>query len=395
VTDSVHDNLGRETAEDWLDSSGNVTHSFSYAYDADGELLSAADNDPTNGSTDTFAYDAVGQVTTETQAVDGLTPVVILARQYDADGNQTQLSASIGSSADFVNSYSYDNLGQMTRVTQSGVSGGDAVAEKRVDFTYDADGQFSTIARYNALSGGSGNEVATSTYGYDNAGRLTSLTHAHGTATLAGYQFQYDAADNLTEMKSSADATTGNAWGVVDYTYDNTNQLKTATYTTFANAPANEDYSYDANGNQDTGGNTVQSTGDNRLATDAAGYNYLYDADGNEIAKYQGSAPVDNQIPSDATDITTYTWDYRNRLSEVDSFANDADYLSGTKTQAVTYAYDAFNRLVKETVTAGSTVTQEAFAYDGTNAVLEFQKTGSGSLAASDLSGTENGTGPI
>jgi hypothetical protein len=238
--------------------------------------------------------------------------------------------------------YQYDAVGRVTSIQQHGVTGGDAVAEKRIDFTYDADGQYATVTRYADLAGTE--LVATATYTFDAAYELVGLTYTSGTTTLASYTYAYDAAGNVTQMKSSADATTGNAWGVVDYTYDNTNQLKTATYTTFANAPANENYGYDANGNQDAGGNTVQSTGDNRLATDAAGYNYLYDADGNEIAKYQGSAPVDNQIPSDATDITTYTWDYRNRLSEVDSFANDADYLSGTKTQAVTYAYDAFNR---------------------------------------------------
>jgi YD repeat-containing protein len=77
VTTYQYDNLGRETAENWLDSGENVTHSFSHAYDTDGQLLSAADSDSTDGSTDTFAYDALGQLTTETQTIAGLTPVTV------------------------------------------------------------------------------------------------------------------------------------------------------------------------------------------------------------------------------------------------------------------------------------------------------------------------------
>jgi hypothetical protein len=39
---------------------------------------------------------------------------------------------------DLKNTYTFDNLGRMTRVDQAGVAGGNAVAEKRADFASNA-----------------------------------------------------------------------------------------------------------------------------------------------------------------------------------------------------------------------------------------------------------------
>jgi hypothetical protein len=40
------------------------------------------------------------------------------------------------------------------------------------------------------------------------------------------------------------------------------------------------------------------------------------------------------------TDITTYTWDYRNRLTKVSHFTTYANYQSGTTDNTVEYTYD-------------------------------------------------------
>ena len=52
------------------------------------------------------------------------------------------------------------------------------MADKRVDLTYNADGEFDTIDRYADLTGT--RLVAASAFGYDTIGQLTSLTQ--GTA---------------------------------------------------------------------------------------------------------------------------------------------------------------------------------------------------------------------
>ena len=45
-------------------------------------------------------------------------------------------------------------------------------------------------------------------------------------------------------------------------------------------------------------------------------------------------------------------------------------------TQTVTYTYDAFNRWIGETITAGATTTQTRFVYDGNQIVMQFDGTG-------------------
>ena len=73
-----------------------------------------------------------------------------LASAYDTNGDRTALDATIGGVADFQNSYTYDSFGDETSVTQqaAGTSGSNAVADKRVTFSYDQDGRLSTIGRY-------------------------------------------------------------------------------------------------------------------------------------------------------------------------------------------------------------------------------------------------------
>jgi hypothetical protein len=67
-------------------------------------------------------------------------------------------------------SYTYNALHRMTRIEQSGQSGGNTVAEKRIDLTYDAASQWQSITRYADLT--ATKLVATSDDTFDAAGRL-------------------------------------------------------------------------------------------------------------------------------------------------------------------------------------------------------------------------------
>ncbi len=195
VTTDSYDNLGRLITEKWYRAGSTTPYdTLNYAYDADGELLTAQDA----FSSYTYTYNSLGEQigvdnngtgpsgTTGTPGV----PDVQLSSTYDADGNRTQLSATIGGTDDFVNGYSYNDLNQETQVSQaaSPAIDADAVESKLVDFTYNADGQFNGIGRY-ASPAGSPQLVATSTYGYDGLGRPTSLaqTAADGTTSYADY----------------------------------------------------------------------------------------------------------------------------------------------------------------------------------------------------------------
>ena len=88
---------------------------------------------------------------------------------------------------------------------------------------------------------------------------------------------------------------------------------------------------YDANGNRTSTGYIV-GTG-NRMLSDGM-YTYQYDAEGNTTRR---TCIADGSV-------TDYTWDYRNRLTEV----TDRPSVNGTPTQVVDYIYDVNNHLLEE-----------------------------------------------
>ncbi|MFW6124556.1 MAG: hypothetical protein ACOC46_00290, partial [Pirellulales bacterium] len=125
-----------------------------------------------------FTVNNLGRATSISHDLAGLGSTVTMAQAFDAASNRTRLSAQIGSTDDFVTDYTYDNLHRMTRIQQQGASGGNAVAEERIDLAYDALSRFESISRYADLA--ATDLVAVSDYVFDAAGRLTDLTHAKG-----------------------------------------------------------------------------------------------------------------------------------------------------------------------------------------------------------------------
>ncbi|MCL4207914.1 MAG: hypothetical protein KJ000_35965 [Pirellulaceae bacterium] len=323
VIEYAYDALHRRVEEQWLDDQQTVIRTLSFSYDAASQLTAAADP----AASYDYQYDALGRRTSVTHDIAGLGFPVVLASAYDAASNRTSLSATIDTTADFVNQYTYDGLHRMTRIEQTGVTGGNAVAEKRIDLTYDAASQYQTITRYADLA--ATKLVATSDYTLDAAGRLTVLSHAQGATPLAGYSWTYDAGNRITEFTSLLD-------GTADYTYDDTDQLTGADYTAGAGlppAPPDETYGYDANGNRTM---TGYATGDNNLVLSDGTYDYEYDAEGNRTRRtYIASG-----------EVTDYDWDHRNRLTRVTVKASD----QGPVTKDILYDYDVFNRLVGKSV---------------------------------------------
>jgi RHS repeat-associated protein len=331
VTQFQYDQLNRETAELWKDGA-NTIRTIAFSYDADGRMTGATDRDGSNSpaSADySFTLDALGRQTAVTSTLAGMTPTVTFSQQFDQNSNRTQLAASIGSTSDFVTNYALDPLNRVKQIVQQGVTGGNTVSTKRVDLFYNAASQFVEIDRYNNTTASSANLVASSTYGYDNAGRVTSLAYVNGSTTFAGFGFSYDAANRLSTYTNTANTNEN-----VSYSYDNDGQLTGADYTGFSD----QSYTYDNNGNRTsitTGTLTRNYTigDDNRLTSDGV-YNYTYDAEGNRTSR------------TNATDGTyvEYTWDYRNRLQQV-TFKSSA---TGSVTRTITYRYDAFDRMVYE-----------------------------------------------
>ncbi|QDU62684.1 hypothetical protein Pan216_35510 [Planctomycetes bacterium Pan216] len=115
------------------------------------------------------------------------------------------------------------------------VTSGNGVAEKRVDFAYNAIDQITQIDRYADLGGTQ--LVATTTAQFDTLGRITDLTHTNSTQTVDDLDFTFDNLHRITQIISDD--------GTADYTYDDYGQLLTATYT----YQSNETYTYDLSGN--------------------------------------------------------------------------------------------------------------------------------------------------
>ena len=264
TTDFTYDALGRLTGEQWIDG-GSTVRTLSYQYDAADQLTSASDP----AATLDFTYDALGRNTLTDLDYAGLAVDVQLAEAYDRLGRRTGLTAWVDGTADLTNGYVYDSRDRLSRITQGPTAGGTPVAEKRVEFGYQADdpSQLAAIHRFADLAGTQ--LVASTNYSDDPLDRLTSITHTDAAAvTLAGTGYSYDAAGRMTEM-----TVTGSPGETVQYSYDTTDQLTAADR---AGTLDDESYTYDAGGNRTGTGVTTGS--DNRTTSDGT-FSYTYDAE--------------------------------------------------------------------------------------------------------------------
>jgi RHS repeat-associated protein len=133
------------------------------------------------------------------------------------------------------------------------------------------------------------------------------------------------------------------------YTYDNANELTGA----YKSGTQSESYSYDVNGNRT--GTGYSTTIMNETAT-SPGVTYSYDNAGNTISEQTGST------------TTTFTYDYRNRLTEVATGG----------TVVATYTYNALDQRIG--VKENSTQTWTAYAGTSADANPYADFNGSGAL---------------
>jgi YD repeat-containing protein len=277
------DDLNRVAQERWYASGGGLENTLNYGYNLNGQLTSAGDGD----SSHAFTIDGLGRTISTVATITGLPSTVTLDESYDSRNNRTQAAFKIGATNDFKNTYQYDPLSRTTQIVQQG-NGGNTVNAKRVDFSYDAAGQWQKLSRYSDTAGTQ--LVAASGYTFDRLGRLTNLAHLRNSAEVAGYRLAYDAAGRLVRIDSSIDE-------VSQFSYDKRGQL-TAADNTFEK---DEAYAYDASGNRTSGGSVVHAN--NRLTSDAT-YTYAYDDEGNRTSRT-------HKVSGDKEE---YAWDQRNRL---------------------------------------------------------------------------------
>ena len=217
-----YDSLNRETGETMDNGDGSVnTNSFSY--DVEGNLLSAANTyaattEATANSVAayTYQYDTVGNMTDVTARLGSVASgePIQLASGYDYNGNRTSLTATIGDTPDFANTYVYDALGNMTNITQSeqSIYGANSVAYKQVELGYDYDSRLTSVDSYSRTDPADPYtlyQAVAASYTYDNDARLTDLSYTAQSSTLAAYHWSYDNGNEVTDAYSYSDTSDG------------------------------------------------------------------------------------------------------------------------------------------------------------------------------------------
>ena len=200
------------------------------------------------------------------------------------------------------------------------------------------------------------------------------------TTTLQDLTFSYDKAGNITQIIDRAGIGSS---GTTSYSYDNLYRLTRASTTSMVSGNYLQTYVYDSLGNitnkSDVGAYTYGATGyaNPDAVTSIGSRTNAYDQAGNLTSSGNGSA------------TTTYTWDYRSRMTY--------STMSGTSSA---YAYDANDARVSQAVKkgAGATTTTSYFNqyYEKTGATTTMYVYAAGQLLATiEGSGKSTTTGIV
>ena len=333
-----YDALGRVTS--LTDALNNVT---SYTYDGAGNRLSQQDPGgncsavPATGCT-TFSYDAANQLKTISYS-DGVTPNVTNIA-YDNDGQRTGMTDGTGTSA-----WVWDSLHRLSSYTNG--------AGAQVQYAYNLRNLVTTMTYPGSL---------TVARGYDNAGRWTSVQDWLGNTT----SFGYDVNSNLTTE------TLPSASGIVDtFTFDAADRLTAISDKKGKTTLFSATYSRD---------NANQLTSDSSISSSTGSYKYnslnqlCYAGSSNTSAC---SAPPRNAIPYsyDAADNLTKTGNTQQAFNNADELcwtASTAGSCASPPTGATTYTYDARGNRTQVAPPSGGATT---LTYDQANRLTGYGTT--------------------
>ena len=273
----------------------------------------------------------------------------------DGNGNRTLITDAAG----ITTSQTFDAHNRLTQISS---------AEGTTLYTWRADSTLGEIIR------GDGTR---STYQYDQAKRISSLTHFRDGAVTLTFNYQYDRNGNRTEQIRTQSAMSGQAGSIrtTIYTYDNDDRLTATEVRHQPQTPLSPDeriqWGLDGAGNRLS--EVVTRLSDNTVTSSKA-YNYsardqllrmedvvsglvvtfTYDGNGNRTSRTV--APQ-----SQPAQTTTYFFDARNLMIRV---VPEAPNMANAPT--IEYVYDAEGRRVERIETATNGATQVSlFVYDG------------------------------
>ena len=362
-------------------TAGAKVRTETWTYNANGQVLTAKDPD---GHTTTYTYDAKGDVATIKDALGHVTKIT----SYDADGRPLSMADPNGLVTTLTydkrgrlltramgaekTSYAYDAAGNLTKVTSPDGSSLTysydpahrltGIADKlgnHIAYTLDAAGNRTktqvfdpgnALARtrsgvYNALNllaQNLGAQGQTTAYAYDNNGNLTGVTDPLGHITANGY-------DALNRLVRTTDPNNG----VTGYAYNANDRLTGVT------DPRNLVTSYAYDGLDDQTRLTSPDAGATAKTYDAAG-NVTGATDARGVTTtntYDALNRLTKAASSDGT-IVTYHYDEGGTgLGHLTSMV----YPGGS----TSWSYDVHGRVIRKQQSAGTTaVLTTSYSYD-------------------------------
>ena len=353
VTTQVFDALNRPTQT--TDANGGVT---AVTYDVEDRPLTVTDP---NGNTTSYVYDAFGDLIGQTSPDSGAT-----VYYYDAGGNRAQKVDA----ANVVTNRTFDALDRPLTTTYP------ADAAENVAYKYDQTGHGFGIGRLTSLTDAAGslsrtfdergNELSetrttgakmlTTSYGYDSASRVASITYPSGwtasyTRDIMGRVYQIP-------LTAPGGASAGNA--ISNATYEPFGPLYTLTFGNGVNESRHFDLDYRVTSLTDTGTSPLQNL------------TYGYDLDDNVVSIADGVNVVNSQgLGYDVLDrLTGAASSYGNLAYTYDPVGNRLSQTLGSITSVYAYMPHT-NRLAS--VTAGSNV--QTFGYTATGNISSISST--------------------
>ncbi|MEA5367216.1 LamG-like jellyroll fold domain-containing protein [Amycolatopsis sp., V23-08] len=230
-----------------------------FTYDAAGQLATATD--PLTGTTATYGYNTIGQVTSIGYGTSAATQTNTYNDQHQLTGQSLTAPGGAGEASI---TYGHDPDGRITSLTTTGTAGAGANS-----YGYDQSGRLTSVTR----------GATTTTYGYDGAGNRTQAGSATATynernqlVSNGSATYTYTARGTLTS-KTSGGTTTG-------YTYDAFGQLGT---------DGTNNYSYDSLGRMLTSGaNAFSYDGTTSVLTGDGADTYGRGPDGDLLSVSRG-----------------------------------------------------------------------------------------------------------
>jgi RHS repeat-associated protein len=414
-----------------------------FAYDSAGNLLQKTDQ---AGRVTSFCYDSANRPVTSTDPA-----LKVTSYEYNARSRTTAVVDALNQRYEFV----YDVLGRLTQekkgtATKSFAYDAAGNRTQRTDFngastnyTFDALNRLTAIAYPDTTSATYGYDVlsrlttatnpnGTVTIGYDNRGRVSSVTDVFGQVVGYAYDansnrtqlslnsvtsatYQYDVLNRLTQLADAASLNTIFGYDATNkltsrtlpngvataYQYDGLDRLTRLTHSKGVNTIADFQYQFNAVNNitqiiDSAGTQSFTYDSVDRLTsathTGQANESYSYDAVGNRTASHLSSSysyqpfsrmtstssatfSYDNNgnlvSKSEGIQTTQYVWDSENRPSRVSRLGS----------QDVWYKYDALGRRIERDKGVASPIPLATettrFVYDGLDVVRDLDGTGS------------------